>query len=216
MEAAGLAAACDQCGADWLVIRGVSDFGDKRKTANYQPFAAQMAAAVARDFVEVGLQLGLARPRKARRALSVPSMPTRAEILAATSQLPTSPGPLPPPSGGRMLELAMPFEGRVYRVLSPARGRVPIPPRLATRWSPGLGVLYFTMTEKAAVAEVRASLASLPRDLLAAEFKVRLLYVLDLTRKSMRDALGITSDAIHSPDYTYCQSLAKAAPAGRM
>ncbi len=214
MEAAGLTVACREGRADWLVIRGVSDFGDKRKTAEYQPFAAQMAAAVTRDFIEVGLQLTLARRPKAKRVLPIPQAPTRSEIVGAAAEvMSASPAPRPPPSGVRMLEFATGFERHVYRILRVDRdfGGASIPRSVHMRWNPGLGVLYFAMSAQAALAEVMVSPANAPPWLLIAEFRVRLSYVLDLTDQSVRHALGINWEAIQSRDRTYSESVAEAA-----
>lgn len=58
MEAAGLVEACRQGGVPWLVIRGISDFGDEFKNDHFHTFAARAAAAVLADFLEFGLDLG--------------------------------------------------------------------------------------------------------------------------------------------------------------
>lgn len=58
MEAAGLVDACRQANVPWLVVRGISDFGDELKDDRFHDFAARAAAAVLVDFVERGLHLG--------------------------------------------------------------------------------------------------------------------------------------------------------------
>jgi nucleoside phosphorylase len=57
MEAAGLAAACRRTNTPWLVVRGISDFGDSFKSDEFHPFAAKAAAVVLSDFIKGGLQL---------------------------------------------------------------------------------------------------------------------------------------------------------------
>ncbi len=52
IEAAGVATVCSRCNARFLVIRGISDFGDEQKNDRFQEIAAQNAAIVARDFLE--------------------------------------------------------------------------------------------------------------------------------------------------------------------
>lgn len=60
MEAAGLVEACERANVPWLVIRGISDFGDKFKDDAFHGFASKTAAAVLVDFLEHGLQLPVA------------------------------------------------------------------------------------------------------------------------------------------------------------
>jgi nucleoside phosphorylase len=54
MEAAGLVDACGREGVPWLVIRGISDFGDNAKHDGFHEFAARAAAAVLVDFLAQG------------------------------------------------------------------------------------------------------------------------------------------------------------------
>jgi nucleoside phosphorylase len=54
MEAAGIAVACGRTGTPYLVIRGISDFGDRAKTDGAHMLAATAAAIVAIDFAEHG------------------------------------------------------------------------------------------------------------------------------------------------------------------
>lgn len=63
MEAAGLATACRRHNVPWLVIRGISDFGDEFKDESFHEFAAKIAAAAMRDFIAYGLDLGTKRSR---------------------------------------------------------------------------------------------------------------------------------------------------------
>jgi nucleoside phosphorylase len=58
MEAAGVVAACTRRGVPWLVVRGISDFGDELKNDAFHGYAAGMAAATLADFIEYGLDLG--------------------------------------------------------------------------------------------------------------------------------------------------------------
>jgi nucleoside phosphorylase len=57
MEATGFAGACNRKNKDWLVIRGVSDFGDTYKSDVFQPLASQTAATVLADFLKHGIDL---------------------------------------------------------------------------------------------------------------------------------------------------------------
>jgi len=63
MEAAGIEAACRRHRVLWLVIRGISDFGDQFKDDRFHDFAAKMAAVATRDFIAYGLNLGTRRSR---------------------------------------------------------------------------------------------------------------------------------------------------------
>ena len=57
MEAAGFVEACHQRAVNWLVIRGISDFGDRFKDDQFHTFGAQAAAAVLADFLVHGLDI---------------------------------------------------------------------------------------------------------------------------------------------------------------
>jgi nucleoside phosphorylase len=57
MEAAGLAIACHRSGASFLVVRGISDFGDGSKDDRFHDIAAKGAAIIAVDFLREGLHL---------------------------------------------------------------------------------------------------------------------------------------------------------------
>jgi len=57
MEAIGFAKACQKMRRDWLVIRGVSDFGDAYKSDVFHPLASETAATVLADFLQYGLDL---------------------------------------------------------------------------------------------------------------------------------------------------------------
>jgi nucleoside phosphorylase len=59
MEAAGLIAQCRRNGVPWLVVRGVSDFGDPLKADNFHQIAAARALAAATDFLQEGMWLKL-------------------------------------------------------------------------------------------------------------------------------------------------------------
>lgn len=67
MEAAGLVAACRRANIPWLVIRGISDFGDQFKDDRFHHFASRAAAVVLADFLAHGLTLpgGTASPKLA-------------------------------------------------------------------------------------------------------------------------------------------------------
>ncbi|MDZ4255441.1 MAG: hypothetical protein U1A72_22960, partial [Sulfuritalea sp.] len=51
MESAGLATACEATDTPWIVFRGISDFGDSRKSDDFQALAASRAAATFWSFV---------------------------------------------------------------------------------------------------------------------------------------------------------------------
>ncbi|WP_224245970.1 tetratricopeptide repeat protein [Hyalangium gracile] len=57
MEAVGLMEACQRSEVPWLVIRGISDFGDEFKDDRFHELASRTAAVVLADFIEHGLQL---------------------------------------------------------------------------------------------------------------------------------------------------------------
>ena len=64
MEAAGLVAACRRANIPWLVIRGISDFGDQFKDDRFHHFASRAAAVVLADFLAHGLTLPESLPRE--------------------------------------------------------------------------------------------------------------------------------------------------------
>ena len=51
MEAAGFVRACELADIPWLVVRGVSDYGDDRKSDDFQSFAAVNAAICSRQVI---------------------------------------------------------------------------------------------------------------------------------------------------------------------
>jgi nucleoside phosphorylase len=57
MEAAGVATACHRSGASFLVVRGISDFGDGSKDDRFHNIAAKGAAVIAVDLIREGLHL---------------------------------------------------------------------------------------------------------------------------------------------------------------
>ena len=57
MEAAGIAEACHREGVPFLVVRGISDFGDARKDDHFHRLAATGAAIVSVDFIREALWL---------------------------------------------------------------------------------------------------------------------------------------------------------------
>lgn len=57
MEAAGFVTACAMQQVHWLVIRGISDFGDRFKDDSFHKLASLTAASVALDFIENGLHV---------------------------------------------------------------------------------------------------------------------------------------------------------------
>lgn len=100
MEAAGLVDGCRRGSVPWLVIRGISDFGDALKDDRFHAFAACAAAAVMHDFLAHGLDLGA--------DLGAPSSPRgRAPADAAP---PTASNPF---VFGRAIDRDEDFVGRV-------------------------------------------------------------------------------------------------------
>jgi hypothetical protein len=86
MEAAGLVEACRLQGVPWLVIRGISDFGDELKDDRFHALASRAAAAVMADFIAHGLDLGKAEAQVAqadsaekRKSLFVVGLPIARE-----------------------------------------------------------------------------------------------------------------------------------------
>jgi nucleoside phosphorylase len=71
MEAAGVVAACSRRGIPWLIVRGISDFGDEFKNDAFHDYAAGMAAAVLADFISHGLELDPAPQRPSSPPLMV-------------------------------------------------------------------------------------------------------------------------------------------------
>jgi nucleoside phosphorylase len=65
MEAAGVVDGCRPGAIPWLVIRGISDFGDELKDDRFHAYASSAAAAVLQDFLAHGLDLGSAKSRDA-------------------------------------------------------------------------------------------------------------------------------------------------------
>lgn len=57
MEAGGFYRACRRERVVWLVVRGISDFGDHLKSDEFHEFASRSAAAVLVNFVRTGLSL---------------------------------------------------------------------------------------------------------------------------------------------------------------
>ena len=64
MEGAGFARACEVTGTPWVVIRGISDYGDDRKGDEFQHLAASNAAHAVRVLIEQNIDLTLF-PRQA-------------------------------------------------------------------------------------------------------------------------------------------------------
>lgn len=68
MEAAGVVEACRRSNVPWLVVRGISDFGDELKDDSFHKLAACTAATVMADFLAHGLALATAKgPRPVER-----------------------------------------------------------------------------------------------------------------------------------------------------
>lgn len=62
MEEVGLVNAARRLDAPWLVIRGISDFGDEFKNDDFHVFASKAAAAVLVDFLVHGIDVGPPEP----------------------------------------------------------------------------------------------------------------------------------------------------------
>ena len=61
MEAVGFVEACLPSHTQWLVIRGISDFGDELKSDAFHRLASLGAASVLADFLQHGLELDFSR-----------------------------------------------------------------------------------------------------------------------------------------------------------
>jgi nucleoside phosphorylase len=220
MEADGLATACHQESVDWLVVRGISDFGDKSKGDNYHDLAAQMAAVTTRDFVERGLEVSGRSSRPVRRKAILPPIPTIAQVREAVSSLPSqepsksAAGPV----AAKMIELSSPFAGEVFRVVRqrifsttrPMDG-APFPSRFSSHG----GFLYFAFSAEHALGELMVDSSKFQSakasGLIVAEFRVRLSFVLNLTERTVQKALSIDPGALVSQDTSYARSIADAA-----
>ena len=55
MEGSGFAAVSELLGLNWLIFRGISDFGDPEKGDRVQPNAALAAATYAYEFLRSGV-----------------------------------------------------------------------------------------------------------------------------------------------------------------
>lgn len=85
MEAAGFIQACESRAPaiPWLVVRGVSDFGDSNKNDGWHRVAAAAAAAYMASFLQHGLDMSLLR-HKRRRTKSSRTKPTSAPSASPT------------------------------------------------------------------------------------------------------------------------------------
>jgi nucleoside phosphorylase len=57
MEAAGFVEACRNAHIPWLIVRGISDFGDSFKNDAFHPYASATASIALADFVKNALQM---------------------------------------------------------------------------------------------------------------------------------------------------------------
>jgi nucleoside phosphorylase len=55
MESAGFAYFCDESQVHWMIIRGIADYGQSRRTKDWQYVATLAAAHVLRAFLMDGL-----------------------------------------------------------------------------------------------------------------------------------------------------------------
>ncbi|WP_437611014.1 protein kinase [Sorangium sp. So ce834] len=86
MESAGFVAASRRDAILWLVIRGISDFGDAHKDDRLHGVAAGRAAAVLADFLAFGLDLAPRSPARQRRQLSPRYPDDRTRVLGEQLQ----------------------------------------------------------------------------------------------------------------------------------
>ncbi len=220
MEASGLVTACRQQKVPWLVVRGISDFGDRLKSDDFHAFAAQMAAAVLRDFIAEGLDLTIAKPRRGPKiavAATTPSVTEIRKVAAHIKKMESSTRVLTP---GRqnILELAQPFQSHGFRIV-----RKDYSPRLPSmrggRWHAPRPTLYFAKTASSAFLEWIApntwELRYIPESRIdssvIAEFDIRLSRVLDLTDYRTILRLHLNSQHLVSDDFSYTQSVGDAA-----
>lgn len=84
MEAAGLVAACRRANVPWLVIRGISDFGDQLKDDQFHELASRAAATVLADFLAHGLALTARAESVANEPVPVPHYPDEETRLLST------------------------------------------------------------------------------------------------------------------------------------
>lgn len=89
MEAHGLVTACRRASAHWLVVRGISDFGDELKDDRFHGFASAAAAAVLADFLRHGLHTVKQQQRSSQGALR----PDASEKVTPSSGHADPPGP---------------------------------------------------------------------------------------------------------------------------
>ncbi|WP_437938840.1 protein kinase domain-containing protein [Sorangium sp. So ce341] len=86
MESAGFVAACRRDPILWLIIRGISDFGDAHKDDRLHGVAASRAAAVLADFLAFGLDLAPRPPTRQRRQISPRYPDDRTRVLGEQLQ----------------------------------------------------------------------------------------------------------------------------------
>jgi nucleoside phosphorylase len=223
MEASGLVAACRQQKVPWLVVRGISDFGDRFKSDDFHAFAAQMAAAVLRDFIVEGLDLAIAKHRRVRKvpvSATTPSV-TQLQRVAEHIKKIEAPGHILTPGRQNILELARPFHSRVFRVVRKDFSRNLVSTGRSGKWHPLYPALYFATTATTAFLQSfrfgpqSLILESMMISSLIAEFDVRLSRVLDLTDYRTKARLNVDSGLLLSQDVSYTQSIGDAAHAAR-
>jgi nucleoside phosphorylase len=81
MEAAGVVDGCRLGAVPWLIIRGISDFGDQLKDDRFHTFASCAAAAVLYDFIAHGLDLGISPPPATRHPTPAGHPPVGRHLL---------------------------------------------------------------------------------------------------------------------------------------
>lgn len=151
MEAAGLVDACERSRLPWLVIRGISDFGDELKDDRFHDFASRTAATVLADFLAHGLELPARRRQRGRVGAGLALLaasglgiavwarqqePARAQpppsVAAQPTSAPPASAPLPSQAGGTERP-ASSASAQPPREEARASSPAPTPPREKTR-----------------------------------------------------------------------------------
>jgi nucleoside phosphorylase len=109
MEAVGVVEACRRNNVPWLVIRGISDFGDELKDDRFHGFAARAAAAALVDFVAYGLDLGATEDVAAIGLKSFTKGVSPSPGAGATLYPAVAPETPPPPPADRVFRARNPF-----------------------------------------------------------------------------------------------------------
>jgi nucleoside phosphorylase len=99
MEAVGLTEACRKANVPWLVVRGISDFGDKFKNDDFHKYASSTASVALVDFICNALMLGPEspplQPFKAKPSLSLICSRLTAKVTGAIPRTVFAAGDIP-------------------------------------------------------------------------------------------------------------------------